>query len=242
MGSWEFPVTGPIEARIRVPDGDITVAAAPTQTATVTLESGRGDISDARVEFAGGVLSILAPMRSGLFGLRPNDWEVNVAAPPGSSCRVDSASADVRCTGELGRLTVRTASGDVAAAHGETAQVTTASGDVRLDRCGDLRVKTVSGDIHVGRADGDATCQSVSGDVEIGEVHGGRTEVKTTSGDITVTVVPGLSLRLDLSTLSGSLDSDLSQTDAAGGVDAAVSCRSVSGDLRLLRASQVRAS
>jgi DUF4097 and DUF4098 domain-containing protein YvlB len=237
MGSWEFPATEPIAVHIRIPSGDITVAAVPTQTASVTARSSRGDASELKVAFDDGALSVLAPMRSGFFNLHSHDWDVHVTVPPGSSCRIDSASADVRCTGELGELSVQTASGDVTASQTQTAQVTTASGGVRLNRCGDLRAKSVSGDIHLGRADGDATCQSVSGDVWVGEVHGGRAEVQTTSGDITVTVVPGLALRLDLSTLSGDVSSDLSQSDGAGGIDATVSCRSISGDVQLLRAA-----
>jgi DUF4097 and DUF4098 domain-containing protein YvlB len=241
MGSWEFPATEPLTVRIRVPDGDITVTAAPTQTASVTVESGRGDDAEAKVHLDDGTLSILAPMRSGLFTMRSHAWDVNVTVPSGSSCRIDTASADVQCTGELGELTVQTASGDVAATQAQTAQVSTASGGLRLTRCGDLRARSVSGDIHLGRADGDAVCQSVSGDVWVGEVHGGRTEVQTTSGDITVTVVPGLSLRLDLSTMSGSVSSDLSQSAAESAVDATISCRSISGDLQLLRAAEVTA-
>jgi DUF4097 and DUF4098 domain-containing protein YvlB len=242
MGSWEYPVTGPVKVHIRVPDGSITVDAAATQTATVTVQSRRGDGSEAKVVFEEGSLSVLAPMHSGLFRLRSSDWDVKVTVPPGSSCRIDSASADVRCAGELGELSIQTASGDVTAAQAATAQITTASGDLRLNCCGDLRIKNVSGDTHLDRADGDVACQSVSGDVWVGEVHGGRTEIQTTSGDITVTVVPGLSLRLDLSTISGNLASDLSQSDGQGDIDASVSCRSISGDLRLLRASQLSAT
>lgn len=242
MGSWEFPATGPVTVHVRVPDGAITVDTAAKQTASVTISSSRGDVSEAKVEFSDGKLSILAPMRSGLFNLRSHQWNVNVCVPPGSSCQIDSAAADVRCTGELADLTVQTASGDITAAQAGSAQVTTASGDIRLGRCGDLRASSVSGDIKLDRADGDATCQSVSGDVSVGEVHGGRTQVQTTSGDITVTVLPGLSLQLDLSTMSGNVSSDLSQSDRAAGTDATIHCRSISGDLRLLRASGVNAS
>jgi hypothetical protein len=242
MGSWEFPAAEPVKAHIRVPGGSVTVTAAATQTATATVESSRGDDSEAKVEFEHGTLSVLAPMRSGLFHVRSQEWDVHVTVPAGSSCRIDSASADVQCAGPLGELTVQTASGDINVAEAETAQVNTASGDVRFHRCGDLRARSVSGDIHLGRADGDVTCQSVSGDVWVGEVHGGRAEAQTTSGDITITVAPGLSLRFDLSTLSGDLNSDLSQTEGGGDPDVTISCRSVSGDVQLLRASQMSAS
>jgi DUF4097 and DUF4098 domain-containing protein YvlB len=239
MSSWEFHTTEPINVHIRIPSGDITVDAADTETVTATVGSDRDDEPNVKVDFDHGELRILAPTRSGLFNFRGADLDVHVTVPTGSSCRIDSTSGDVRTSGELSTLTLQTTSGDVTVDEAEAAQVTCTSGDVRFNRCGDVSVKTVSGDVHVGSALGDVACQSVSGDVRVGEVRGGRTEVHTTSGDITVTVVPGLSLRLDLSTMSGDMTSDLSQSDGDGDIDASVTCRTMSGDLRLMRAAQV---
>jgi DUF4097 and DUF4098 domain-containing protein YvlB len=242
MASWEFHTTQPINVHIRVASGDITVEAADTETVTVTVGSDREDAPNVKVDWDNGELRILAPTRSGLFNFRSEDLDVHVTVPLRSSCRIETASGDVRTAGELGTLTLQTTSGDVTVGQAEAAQVTCTSGGVRLHRCGDLRVKSVSGDVHVGTALGDVTCQSVSGDVWVGEVQRGSTEVQTTSGDITVTVVPGLSLRLDLSTMSGDVTSDLSQSGEGGGdIDVSVTCRSMSGDLRLMRAAPVSA-
>ncbi len=245
MASWEFPASEPIEARIRIPDGSITVAAVPTQDVTVEIEpaharwGGDDPLSQIRVEFEGGRLLIGDQKRFGLLTGRSSQFDVVVRLPEGSSCEIDTAVADVRCNGTLGALEVRTVSGDVAAGHVlRLAEVQTASGDVQLDRSGTARVRTVSGDIVIGGSDGDATCQSVSGDVAIRRAATGRIDVKTTSGDITVGVIPGICLRLDLATLSGDASSELEDSDAGGDVTATVTCRSVSGDVRLARVSE----
>ncbi len=245
MASWEFPVTEPIDVRIRIPDGDITVTALPTKTATVHIVGdGRNDpASGVKVSCEAGVLSILAPDRSRLFSFHSPSFDVTVGVPPGSSCRVDTAAGDLRCSGELGALTARTASGDVTADQVTgPAEVNSASGDLRLGRSGPLRAKTVSGDIGVGTADSDVTAMSVSGDVLIERVTGGEINARTTSGDITVAVAPGLRLALDLSTLSGDASSELEDSGADGEIVATVTCHSISGDVRLRRASPAAAS
>lgn len=245
MASWEFPVTEPLDVRIRIPDGDITVTARPAQTVTVEIEgNGRDDLASAvKVSCEAGVLSIAAPGRSRIFSFHSPAFDVTVGVPPGSSCQVDTAAADLRCRGELGALTARTASGDVTADQvtGRT-EVSTASGDVRLSRSGPASVKTVSGDVRVGTAASDVTAVSVSGDVVIDQVTRGEVNARTTSGDITVGVAPGLSVQLDLSTLSGDASSELESSATAGDVAATVTCHSISGDVRLRRASSAVAS
>ena len=64
-----------------------------------------------RVEFDQGLLSVIAPERSGF--LRGGSIEAVVQLPEASSCLVDTASADVSCTGDLSSAELRTASGDV---------------------------------------------------------------------------------------------------------------------------------
>jgi Toastrack DUF4097 len=252
MASWEFPASEPVEAQIFVPAGHITVHAAPTQTITVEIEPGQGGwhgwlagdpLSDIDVKFEAGRLVIGHRRQSGLLGLRSAGFDITVRLPEGSSGEIDTAAADVRCDGTFGTLTASTASGDVLAGHVlRGAEVQTASGDVRLDRSGTARIKTVSGDIAIGGCDGDATCQSVSGDVEIGRAAAGRIDVKTTSGDITVGVVPGICLQLDLATLSGDAVSELDDAGEGGDVTATMTCRSVSGDIRLRRAAKAAAA
>lgn len=242
MTTWDFPATDPVDLRVDIPAGNITVTALATGTATVTVapcDAGRrGEefLADTRVEFDGGVLSVIAPDRRGFH--RGASLDVAVEVPSGSAAELVTASADVQCSGELRSLAVRTASGDVAAERvSGPVQVHSASGDVRLDEVGDLRAETASGDVAVGTAAGDVSVRTASGDVNVGSVATGRTDITSASGDVNVDVTAGIGVYLDLSTLSGSATSDLEA--AAGDHDATVTlrCRTISGDVRVGRAA-----
>jgi DUF4097 and DUF4098 domain-containing protein YvlB len=241
MSPWEFPVPGPIEAAVRVPFGSVTVRAEPTQTATVRISTGdpRGEAAAAevKVQYESEQLRIVAPEPSRLFRSAPS-IDVSVTLPPGSKVTVNTASADVHSGGELAELTVNTASGninaDLIAGH---ADVTTASGAVRLDRPGRARVRTVSGGIRINDVDGDVDSQTVSGDVAIGTVKTGQITITTTSGDITVVVARNTGVQLDVSSLSGRTQSELTPAGPAGEADVTVIARSIKGHVRVNRAA-----
>lgn len=228
MDSWEFPAESPVSLRLRLADGTIDVSARQTAVATVTLD---GEIAGTRIEFEHGTLSVIAPEHSSLAGF--------VDLPEGSSCTVHTASADLRCSGDLTALDVHTASGDVSAERVTgAADIVTASGDVHVGAAAGIRVKTASGDITLGRTEGPATVNTASGDVCIEEAAGSRTEVTATSGDISVAVVPGAGVYLDLSTLSGTVRSELDPAEEIAAADMTVNCRSISGDVQVSRTAQ----
>lgn len=234
MASWEFPAENPISLRLRIPDGSVTVTAAQTATATVTLDAngpfGGGEAAGTRVEFDHDTLSVLAPDHASL--------TATVELPQGSSCTMHTASADVRCHGHLGALDIHTASGDVHAEQASGAAViVTASGDVFLGEGTDIDVKTASGDIALGHASGAIAVKTASGDVAVAEASGIRTEVMTTSGDISVAVAPGTGVYMDLSSLSGTVRSDLDPAEETSAADMTVHCRSISGDVQVSRAA-----
>ena len=79
--------------------------------------------------------------------------------------------------------------------------------------------------------------QTASGDVRIGSVSAGHTEVTTASGDIVVGVAPSVGVYLDLASVSGSAKSQLDEAEASDDVPLQVTCRAVSGDIRITRAS-----
>jgi hypothetical protein len=243
MTSWEFAASDPIDLRVRIPAGRITVTAARAQAATVTLSpehpGGRGEklVAATRVEFDQGTLSVIAPERR---LLNPGAWiEAAVELPEGSSCLVDTASADVSCTGELSALDVRSASGDVSAERVTgLARIGTASGDVEVGEAAELTVHTASGDVSAARVDGEISVRTASGDVQIGEASGRRTDIKATSGDISVAVTPGIRIYLDISTLSGTASSELEPSGESGSTDMTLVCRTISGDVQISRAAQ----
>jgi hypothetical protein len=181
-------------------------------------------------------------------------FAVRITTPAGASARIAVASADVDLSGRLGTLELTAASGDVgvescADLHLRSASgrarigtvsghgtVGTASGDVRLGRVqGGLELRTASGEVSVEQTVGSVSIRTASGDVSIGAAAGGDIELKTVSGDATVGVVPGLRVWLDLSTVSGRMQSALDPEDAAtdGPPTLSITMRSVSGDLRI---------
>jgi Putative adhesin len=243
MPSWEFPAHDPVDLRVRVPSGDITVTAAATQTATVTLDGNERILAVTRVEFDDGALSIVVPDQPGL--IRDGSVDAVVELPEGSSCRVNTASADIQCTGDLVALDAHTASGDVSAERvSGPARVDTASGDVSVGQAGEANVESASGDVQIGWARGNAEVRTASGDIQIEAASGHRTDVKSASGDISIGVAPGIGVYLDLSSLSGTVSSELEpgdETGGTGGTEMRLSCRTISGDVRVSRAAPAAA-
>ena len=264
MTSWEFAAAGPIEAEISVPAGEISLTATQGETVSVSLQPSHGGsrsaenlIADTEVSFENGKLTVEVPKRGHLRGDASVDLRVEL--PEGSSASVNTASADLRCTGELGSLSGHTASGDVTADRiSGQADLSTASGDVRLaDVAGPLTIQTASGDASIERAGDDVTVNSASGDVRIKHAAGsaevktasgdvridsisaGRVNTNSVSGDVTVAVPSGVGVYLDLSSLSGHVKSELDAEQDGAGRDATltVSCRSLSGDIRITRAN-----
>jgi DUF4097 and DUF4098 domain-containing protein YvlB len=240
MPSWEFPVDDPVDLQIRLASGDITVSAADTRTATVTLDGSDHTLAATRVEFDGAVLSVVVPDQLGLG--RHGSVDATVELPEGSSCRVHSASADVQCTGALGALDVHTASGDVHAERvsGPT-RVDTASGEISIAAAAEVTVETASGDVGIGQVSGDVAVRTASGDVQIEAAAGPRVEIKAASGDIGVGVAPGIGVYLELSSLSGTVSSELEPGEETGEADMTLSCRTISGDVRVSRAAPAAA-
>ncbi|MCV2488439.1 DUF4097 domain-containing protein [Geodermatophilus sp. YIM 151500] len=194
-------------------------------------------------------------------------FAVTVRGPAATDARLAVASADVDVRGPVGALTVTAASGDVAvesarelnlrSASGDVrvgsvadrATVGTASGDLRVDTAGDrLEVRTASGNVAVGRAGAEVSVGTASGDVRIDAVEQGRVRLTTVSGDTTVGVAPGQRVWLELSSASGRMHSELTAEEGAAAADdragpatVSITARTVSGDVRIVRAAHAPA-
>src|SRR6266516_3679626 len=155
MTTWEFPAPEPISLEAKVPAGSITVNAAPVTMATVSLTAphagkrGAELIAATTVEFDAGTLTVTVPDRLRL--LSSTSLDLLVRLPHGSSCVLNAASADIRCSGQLGSLDARTASGSVTTERMTgPVSINTASGDVLLDdAAADVAVNTASGDVGI---------------------------------------------------------------------------------------------
>lgn len=251
-----------------------TAEVAETTVELVPLngsDSTRLAIEQARVEARGDEVFVELQGRSWTISI--GDWGVGrspkvgvrIVCPYGSDLDCDTAAADVDATGRLGEVRLRTAAGDVALGHvAGSLQAKSASGDLHVDRVdGRAEVHTVSGDVDVRTAAGGLTVNSISGDVEVGAVDGdlsvtsvsgdqrvdaagpGDVHLKAVSGDVAVDLRPGLRIRLDVNSVSGSITSGLEVGDAppaADGPEADLRVRTVSGDVRIGRAQSPASS
>lgn len=186
--------------------------------------------------------------------LRTPAFAVRITTPPDAMVRVAAASAAVELTGNLGKLDISTASGDVDVQRGTEVTVRTASGAariatveghgsvgsasgaIRIGRGLDLlKLRTASGDITVEHSGGATTARTASGDVTVGAAAGESVQAQTASGDITVGVPPGRRVWLDLHSVSGRMRSDLDEEPPGAGAapDVTLTLESVSGRIRI---------
>ena len=186
--------------------------------------------------------------------------ECRIRCPHDSGLSVRTKSADISARGTLGGLNVQTASGDLdvnrvsggvnvksassdfsAREVGGGVNIQTASGDIDLSIArGPVNVTSVSGDISIGEAYDNVNANSVSGDQDHRAVMQGIVAAHSVSGDVTIAVRRGSKAFLDCTTVSGDTTSELELTsDAPAGDGPLVEIRAktVSGDIRITRAS-----
>lgn len=230
------------------PSGVDTVETLTDLTDLVRIEQREGDQP--------AILIDTDPAREG----RRISFTVVITAPLHSGIRVQAQSSDVVVTGPAGLVDVRTASGDTEL--DETAAKTlvqTASGDVRISAAGgkvdvrtasgdvgigpvngDVLVHTTSGDITLGAVTGNINARSVSGDVRVADATSGHAEISAVSGDVEIGIHAGSLTAINLTTVSGSTDTDFVVSGAAPDGDSPVlevTVKTTSGAIRLRRAA-----
>jgi putative adhesin len=261
-----FDAAGPVTLRVGIPSGSVDVAAVEGTRVEVEVASMRGNgdalehVTVDAAERAGGLeVSVQARFERGGFhiGRRGASLRVRITAPIGSAVELSAASADLRTSGDLGSVRVKSASGDLDADRVAELTVQTVSGDVTArDVVGDCVVKTTSGDVEVRSIGGNLVVTAVSGDLEARLLRGelqvttvsgdveirsltGPVNVNSVSGDVELGVVSGRRLWLDVRSASGDVRSDLDVGDAPVSEDAPLTeltVRTVSGDVRIRRA------
>jgi DUF4097 and DUF4098 domain-containing protein YvlB len=210
-----------------------------------------------RAGFFGGdsrlYVSITVPLGSDLF-VKTGSADVSVDGTVGTT-RIKTGSGDVRTADISGPALVETGSGDieievanaelrvksgsggVRVRHAESAVATsTGSGDVEIGTTnGPAAVKTGSGDLKVVDANTDVSLVTGSGDLRVGTAHRGRFTMKGASGDVHIGIPAGLPVWTDVSTISGSIRSNLeSAGEPADGADhVELRAKTVSGDIVL---------
>lgn len=155
----------------------------------------------------------------------------------GADASIETGSGDVQIDEVTGSLRIKSGSGDILVANaGGAATVTTGSGDVRFDRAAEaLQVKSGSGDMRVGEALQDVALSTASGDLFVDAMHRGQLAAKNVSGDIRVGIPAGVPVWTDISSMTGSVRSNL---DGAGEPEEGqdfieLRAKTVSGDIFL---------
>ena len=174
--------------------------------------------------------------RAGQAQLRSGSGDCTLDAVDGHLL-VETGSGEIRVDDVRGDLKVKSGSGDVEIGEaGGNATVSTGSGDVVVDNTyGSTVVKTGSGDLRVGGAHADTSFSTGSGDVSINLVERGRLTVKGASGDVTIGVRKGVPVWTDITTVSGTIRSDLKGAGQPeeGQEHIEVRAKTVSGDIAL---------
>jgi DUF4097 and DUF4098 domain-containing protein YvlB len=210
-----------------------------------------------RAGFFGGdhslAVEVTVPLESEL-AVKTGSADVTVDGTVGST-HVKTGSGDIRMTDLAGpglletgsgditldvanaELRVKSGSGDVRVRHAESAvAVSTGSGDVEIGASnGPAAVKTGSGDLRVVDAHSDVSLMTGSGDLLVGTAHRGRFTVKGASGDVRIGIPAGLPVWTDVSTISGSIHTDVEGAGEPGeGADhVELRAKTVSGDIVL---------
>jgi hypothetical protein len=269
-----FETPGSVSLQVKLPSGRVLVATAdePRTTVDVVAVGRRGqdavDEIDVTMEERLGRFVVKVEQKNRIhwgpiqisWG---GDYECRISCPPGSDLDLEGGSTDVRADGELGEVSVRTASGDVRLESVlDELQVKTASGDVDVATAAQqAALVTVSGDVTIGRAEASVTARSVSGDVTVGAtagvlgvsttsgdvdvkaVSGGDVRVQTVSGDVRVGITRGTRTWIDAASVSGRLESELGLEDEEPEPEESdapvvpLHVKTVSGDVSVVRAA-----
>ena len=268
-----FATTGHVALHVTLGGGEVTVEASAEPNVEIDLvplrdnEATRQAIAEARIQITnrgdGHEIIVQLQKKSGFVVGRGAKVGVRVRCPRGSDLELRCGSANLDATGTLGKVDVKSASGDVSIEDVKRLEVNTASGDLRVRdveqalgcrtasgdvavrRClGPITAHLVSGDLLVGEAAAGLTVITVSGDVRFDAAGGGGMQVQSVSGDVYLAIKEGERLYIDASSVSGTMSSDLAVGDVPandGGAVYDVRVRTVSGDLQIARAATVTA-
>jgi DUF4097 and DUF4098 domain-containing protein YvlB len=149
----------------------------------------------------------------------------------------EAGSGDIQVDLVTGSLQVKSGSGDVVLGRVEgPAEVSTGSGDVSVGSAEQsLNVKSGSGDLRAREAHGDVVMGTASGDLVVDRLHRGQLSAKNVSGDIHVGIPAGVPVWTDVTTMTGSVRSDLQGAGRPeeGQDHIELRAKTVSGDIEL---------
>jgi hypothetical protein len=262
-----IPLTDPINLSGRIGRGSFTVSAQDDVTeATVTLAA-RGKGSDVvertTVELRGPTLYVTAPRQGGIFELigRNSDRDaidVTVVVPSGTALKIATFTAEVTVTGRSGSADIVSGSATITLDHVDgDLMLRYGNGAARVSQVtGSVMARSGSGTAVFGEIGGSLTSGCGTGDLTVSAVHGAvraragsgsaslgavysDVDVASGSGGLTIGLPAGTTARLDVTTGSGQVVSELAIDDAPRGKGRPISvrARTGSGDVRVVRAA-----
>lgn len=268
MTTRTFPLDGPINLQARLGHGSITVNTEDSlaeASVTLTPRSAGSDIVERiAVEMAGRTLSITAPRKGGVFDLPffgnhgREAVDVVVTVPTGTASKITVFTADITVRGRIGGADIASGASSI--------DLDCVDGDLRVrygsgtcavaEVTGAVEARSGAGSAHFGRIGGSLTSGCGSGELEVQAVHGrvrsrsgsgsacldavySDVDLASGSGPVRIGLPAGHSARLDVTTGSGQIDSDLpiASTPLRKGPSITVRARTGSGDIRIFRAN-----
>lgn len=144
---------------------------------------------------------------------------LQISVPPHVRLQVSTISGDIQLHAVTGSGTITTTSGDIAGSQVEgVLRIKATNGKIDLSRSsGDFTLETFSGDIRVEAATQTTfNATTVSGDIRFtGSLAPGRDQqLKSTAGDIELDLPANSGLRLNVTTLTGSIKQNFALRDA----------------------------
>lgn len=232
--------TNPEEVRVEQHGERISVVAPRQRVGFLSSEAGFDVVvtlpSGSDLAAKTGSAEITAHGTIGSCEIKTGSGEVRVDTLTAPS-HVESGSGDLVVGTARAALRVKSGSGDVIVRDAEDViAASTGSGDVEIGTShAPAAVKTGSGDFHVVDAYSDVSMATGSGDLVIGTARRGKLTLKGASSDVRIGIPAGTPVWTDISTISGSIRSDL---DGAGqpadGADhIELRAKTVSGDITL---------
>lgn len=262
-----FPVTSPISLVGRIAHGAFRVDARDDLAeATVELNGDQATLDKTTVELRGSTLVVSVPRQGGIFDMglfgggrnKRDALDVIVTVPTGTPVKISTFTADITTTGRLGdtdlasgaasihvdgvdgdlRLRMGSGSSDVQYVRGSV-QSRTGSGTGHFGEVGGTLTSACgSGDLTIDLARGAVRTRAGSGDAVINAAHG-DVDFVSGSGNVTLGLPAGRSARLDVTTGSGRVESEMpvEARSTSDGHPVRVRIRTGSGDIRLVRAA-----
>jgi len=269
MDTRTFPINGPINLLGRIGHGAFTVNAQDGLTeASVTLAPRDKDsdiLERTVVELRGPTLVVTTPRQGGIFDLpllggthQRDAIDITVAVPSGTAVKLSAHTAALTVNGRCGGADVASGSSTITLAQVDgDLRLRLGSGTARVAGvAGSVQARSGSGDTHFGEIGGSLTSACGSGDLEVATARGsvraragsgnatiaavyGDVDLVSGSGRLAIGLPAGQPARLDVTTGSGRVNSELLIEDAPATQNTAITvrARTGSGDVRLFRAA-----